>query len=121
MEQNITRVAVLTVKDLISLLESVENKKALVNDLFIDYRTATGLKGVVNEEGLSLQSYRPVYTETDWTDEIGCVISESLTVEKLIWVLQHPDEDLFISFVRLKGSSNMIYMGVGLAGLVIHD
>lgn len=121
MEQEISGVTVNTVKELISLLETIENKKALVNDLFIDHRTNTRVSGLVNDEGLSLRAYHAIYSEYTEFEDIGCVISETLTVEKLIWVLQHPDENMFISFIRLKGSSNMIYMGVAHNGLIIHD
>lgn len=121
MAQSITAMKVEAVKDLIFLLERIENKSALIDGLYIGNRFRTLLGGEVTEAGVSLTEDRLIYPDYFEPDDIGVVISETLTVEKLIWMLGHVDRDTFISRIRLKASSNMIFLGVGTDGLVIHD
>lgn len=109
-----------TVGDLRALLSKVQSKDIYIDDLRINnedrYRT------ILDFSSGELSCKNEVVRHVPYSpeDQDG-VMSEDLTVGKLLDLLKPFSDDVLVKSVRLKGASNIVYISVHLEGLVICD
>lgn len=109
-----------TVKHLTNILEGLECSGRLVGTLRIENCHSLGCVIGSDEEGdLVIVSQYQQYTPKVYDDII--VIGSDATVGQLIELLAQVPGHTRIKNIRIKGSSNMIYMEVTKEGLIAHD
>ena len=119
-QEQIPPVLINTVNDLINVLEKVINKETIVDSLRIDPRCPQLTMFNLSTGELVTEQVPVIYEEYEIID-IDFVLSETLTVGKLIWILQQVPKETFIYSIRLKAASNGIYVAIDTNGLVICD
>lgn len=109
-----------TVKHLTNILEGLESSGRLVGTLRIENCHSLGCTIGSDEDGnLVIVNQYEQYTPKAYDDLI--VIGSEATVGRLIELFAQVPGHTRIKNIRIKGSANMIYMGVTEEGLIAHD